>query len=142
MICVVAMIVFGFLGLFSVKYRNYFKEASRCIFRRMTLRKCDTQFDQKMKSKIISKLMMRSQKLAKFTYKYFEPISWFFMITLILSLVFAANGVYNIVVHGSCDPSDPEGCIFGVEQVCTCADCNATTTYGSCNCTDGCGTCG
>lgn len=111
MICLIALIVFGILGIFSVSHRKLAKEAFHCIFRRVTLRRCDTGFDQKMKAKITGKLLKRNPKIARFTYKNFEAISWVFTILFISSLVFSANGLYNLTKYGSCDPHSTE-CIF------------------------------
>jgi len=111
MICIIALIVFGILGLFSVGYRQLAIEAFDCVFRRLTLRPCQTGFDQKMRSKVIAKLM-RFPRLARFTHKHFEAISWFFTITLFLSMGYSAYSIYNLATTGSCDPQHPENCIF------------------------------
>lgn len=104
MICIVALIVFGAMGIFSAKYRRYAREAFRCVFRRVTLRKCNTAFDKKMKAKITGKIFKRSPKAAGFVYKHFEGISWFFTAILFISLYFSAVGVYNLIIWGTCDP--------------------------------------
>ena len=110
-ICVIAMIVFGILGIFSVGYRQLAMEAFDCVFKRITLRPCTTGFDQKMKSKITAKLM-RFPRLARFTYRYFELMSWFFTITLVLSMGYTAYSVYNLAVYHTCDPQHPQNCVF------------------------------
>jgi len=122
MICIIALIVFGILGLFSVGYRQLAKEAFDCVFKRMTLRPCTTGFDQKMKSKVTAKLM-KFPKLARFTYRYFELISWLFTISLFLSMGYSAYSMYNLAVYGTCDPAHPENCAFSptnktIENVC------------------------
>ncbi len=42
MICIFAFFVFAFLAIFSVTYRPLAKEAFECVFRRITLRPCET----------------------------------------------------------------------------------------------------
>lgn len=103
-ICLIALIVFGFMALFSVTYRPLAKEALNCVLRRMTLRKCDTGFDKKMKAKITGKLMKRHAGFAKFVYKNFEAISWAFTILLIGSIIYAVWGLYHIILLGICPP--------------------------------------
>jgi len=110
-VCIIALVVFAFMGLFSAKYRGYAKEASRCVFRMVTLRPCDTQFDEKMKSKITGKLMARSPRFAGFVYKNFKPISWIFVVIFFVSFAFMAAGLYNIAAYGTCDPVSGN-CIF------------------------------
>ncbi|HLD57771.1 MAG TPA: thioredoxin domain-containing protein [archaeon] len=101
--CIVAIVVFGILGIFSAKYRTYFKEALRCVARQATLRKCDTDFDNKIKSKIVSKLIGKSPKMAKFVYKRFSAISWVFVVIMFASIGLTVFGVVNAVLYGNCN---------------------------------------
>lgn len=130
MICVIALVVFGVLGIFSAKYRDYFKEALSCVARRATLRPCNTAFDVKMKAKITAKLMKISPPVAGVTHRHFEAISWFFMITLFISMGYTAYGLYNLAVFGTCDPAHPENCFFnpGGGKNTTCDVSNFTIT--------------
>lgn len=147
-VCVIALVVFGILAVFSAKYRPLAKEAFNCVFRRLTLRKCETGFDKRMKAKITGKLMIKHPKFARFVYKRFEIISWIFTILLVVSIAYSAFGIYNLAVHGTCDPSNPKGCIFSTplepkctpcETNCTCAEknCSQATNWSACggNCT-------
>jgi hypothetical protein len=102
-VCFIALFVFGFLAIFSARYRPFAKEAFNCVFKRMTLRKCDTGFDKKLKAKITARLMRRNQKFGAAVYKNFELISWFFTLVLIASLAYSAISIYNIVVYNNCN---------------------------------------
>jgi hypothetical protein len=102
-VCFIALFVFGFLAIFSAKYRPFAKEAFNCVFKRMTLRKCDTGFDKKLKAKITGKLMRKNLKFGSFIYRYFEAISWGFTAVLVFSLVFSAIAIYNIAVYQNCN---------------------------------------
>ena len=112
MICFIALIVFGILGLVSATHRDFAKEAFDCVFRKVTLRKCNTGFDEKMKMKIVGKVMTRSPKASKLVFNHFELISWVFTILMIASLAYSAYSVYNLAVFGTCDPQDPDQCVF------------------------------
>jgi len=117
MICLIALVVFGVLAIFSAKYRTYFKEAADCVFRRMTLRKCTTSFDKKMKAKISSKLSNKSKPLGGFVFKHFEALSWIMTIVMIVSLVWSGYwgtvGLYNWVMYQNCNgPNSTELCVF------------------------------
>jgi hypothetical protein len=111
------MIVFAVLGIFSARYRGYAKEAFSCVFRRLTLRPCETNFHHKVKMKVVSKMFRKSPKTARFTLKHFEAISWVFTILLIVSLAYTAYSVYNLAVYGTCDIVNPDGCVFNPEAV-------------------------
>ena len=113
MICLIALVVFGILGIFSASYRKLAGEAFDCVFRRLTLRKCETGFDTKLKSQIMGRLA-NHQRAARFVYKNFELLSWVFVILMVASFAYSAYSVYNYAQYGNCyGKSYGEGfCIF------------------------------
>ncbi|NQV08440.1 thioredoxin domain-containing protein [Candidatus Woesearchaeota archaeon] len=114
MICLLALIVFGVLGIFSATHRIIAKEALDCVFRRVTLRKCTTGLDKRLKSQITGKLMRSHPKTAKTVYKNFEIISWFFTLVLIWSLIQSGISGYNYAIYGNCNgkTNGEEFCVF------------------------------
>ena len=127
MICFIALFVFAILGIFSATHRAYAKEAFDCVFRRVTLRKCNTAFDQKMKMRVSTGIMKRNGALGGFVFRHFELISWIFTILTIASLIYSAIAVYNLAVYQTCDPQHPEACVLTPAQVeagetCTCGE--------------------
>lgn len=112
MICIIALVVFGILGIFSTTHREYARDAFDCVFRRVTLRPCNTGFDQKMRGKIVGRIFTHSPKVAGAVNKHFEAISWFFTILMIASFAYTAYGMYNLAVFGTCDPANPQNCVF------------------------------
>jgi hypothetical protein len=125
MICVISMIVFGIMAIFSASYRPIAKEAFDCVFRRLTLRKCQSGLDVRMKAKLVGFLMKRNSKLAKPVYKYFEIVSWLFVIIFFVSLFLSIQAGYNLIVYDNCagPDADPEECIFVPhEEIVDCED--------------------
>ena len=113
MICIIALVVFGILGIFSVKYRAIAKEAFDCVFKRLTFRKCTTGLDKRLKAQITGRLMNKTPRVGGFIYKYFELLSWIFTIMLILSIIWSGYGAYNFIRYGNCNGKDStEYCIF------------------------------
>lgn len=113
MLCIIALIVFGILGIFSANYRKLAKEAFDCVFRRMTFRKCRTNLDSRLKSQITGKVMARNEKSGRFLYRYFEVFSWIFLILMIASMVAMGVGFINYLRFGNCNgPESDEFCIF------------------------------
>ncbi len=111
--CLLALIVFGIMGIFSASHRALAKEAFSCIFRRVTLRPCNTGFQEKIKGKILSKLLARSIFLAKMVNKHYEILSWIFFILMVGSTVWVGRGIYNFYVYGSCNGLNASGfCAF------------------------------
>jgi hypothetical protein len=123
-ICIAAMVVFAFMGIFSARYRRWAKEAMDCVGRRVTLRPCKTEFNQKVRAKLASKLLRKSPKAAKFAHSHFESISWIFTIILFVSLILTAGGLYNLFTYGTCDPANPDSCIFVTEEGACSLECN------------------
>jgi len=101
-ICIIALIVFSVLGIFSMRWRKLAKEAFDCVFR-----PCVTKLDQRIKSKLTAKLMKRTPALARFTYKNFKVLSWIFTIAFFASLFYSAYGIFNLITYGSCEPGSP-----------------------------------
>ncbi len=145
MICIIALFVFGVLGIFSARYRSLAKEAFRCVFLRMTFRLCETGLDSKIKSKLTSKLLKRSPRVAKFVYKRFEVLSWIFTIVFFASMAYTVYSFYNLYVYGTCDPHSDvcplsiSAPACGCEGACLCeAEVCETPEYlaceGSCSC--------
>ncbi len=111
--CIVGIAVFGVLGIFSAKHRRYFRESLHCFKRQMTLRPCDTKFDQEMKAKIAGAISKRSSLAGKFVYKRFNLLSWLMIIMLIGSAGSIGIAAYNTAAYGNCNgPNSTEPCIF------------------------------
>ena len=56
-------------SVFSAKYRDYFKQALKCVMQSAVLRPCTTGFDKKMQMKISTKLASKNKKLGNFVFK-------------------------------------------------------------------------
>ncbi|MEM3373710.1 MAG: thioredoxin domain-containing protein [Candidatus Woesearchaeota archaeon] len=113
MICLLALIVFSILGIFSATHRKLAAKAFDCVFRRITLRPCQSGLDQKVKTDIIVFFSKRNTKIAKFVAKNFEILSWIFTILMIASIVFSVRGIYFYIIYGNCNGQNSnEFCIF------------------------------
>jgi 2-hydroxychromene-2-carboxylate isomerase len=113
MFCIVAFIVLSILGIFSAANRRLAKEAMDCVFRRITFRPCNTGFDEKMKAKILGKVIMRSEKLAGFINKRFEVLAWIFFVIFLGASVMGVRGLVLFYTTGSCNGVNSEAfCVF------------------------------
>jgi 2-hydroxychromene-2-carboxylate isomerase len=113
MFCIVAFVILAILGIFSASNRTLAKEALDCVFRRVTLRPCNTGFDEKMKAKILGSVITRSETAAKVINKNFELLSWTFFILMVGSSIWAVRGVYLFYVTGSCNGLNQAAfCVF------------------------------
>jgi thiol-disulfide isomerase/thioredoxin len=115
MICIIAAVAFGVLGIFSLKYRTYAREAFACVLRRITLRPCESAFAIRMKGKIVGRLMRRSPALARVVYRRFEVLSWAFTVALVFSFAVTGYAIYSLAATGRC-PGDI--CPFAADAYC------------------------
>lgn len=113
MFCIIALIIFSILGIFSATHRALAREAFNCVFRKITLRPCNTDFKEKMKGKLVGKLLNRSVLAARIFNKHFELISLIFFILMIGSTFWVIKGGYNYYLYGSCNGLNQSGfCAF------------------------------
>ncbi|MFA6355001.1 MAG: thioredoxin domain-containing protein [Candidatus Paceibacterota bacterium] len=111
--CIIALIIFGIMGIFSASHRELAKEAFDCVFRRITFRPCNSGFKEKIKGKILSKIISRSTFLAKMVNKHYEILSWIFFVLMVGSTIWVFSGVYKFYVYGSCNGLNQTGfCAF------------------------------
>jgi protein-disulfide isomerase len=113
MFCIVAFVVLSILGIFSAANRTLAKEALDCVFRRFTLRPCNTGFDEKMKAKILGSLITRSETAARIINKNFELLSWTFFLLMLVSSIWSVRGLYLFYTTGSCNGLNQAAfCVF------------------------------
>lgn len=132
-ICIVALVVFSFLGIFSAYYRKLAKEAFGCVGRMLIFQPCKTNLDQRIKSKVTLKLM-KIPPVARFFYRNFKLLSSIFTIAFFASMIYSFYGIYNLIVYGSCQPGSV--CVIsqgaqgagGVVRILTCNE--AGIAYG------------
>ena len=110
-ICIVALVVFGVLGIFSATYRKMFYQALHCLKRNLQLRACETGFDRRMKY-AIARRVSNYPRLYIFVYRHFNIFSWMLLITLIASFALTARGAYYLATEKTCSPENPESCLF------------------------------
>ena len=129
MFCIIAFVVLSILGVFSATNRALAREALDCVFRRVTLRPCNTGFDEKMKARILGTVITRSETAARVISKNFELLSWAFFILMLASTFWAARGLYLYYVTGSCNGLNQEAfCVFDP----TGANNQVSTTFATC----------
>jgi hypothetical protein len=135
--CILALIIFSILGIFSASHRALAKEAFSCVFKRITFRPCNTGFQDKIKGKILSRLINHSTFLTKAVNKHYEILSWIFFILMLISTIWVFRGFYNFYVFGSCnglnesgfcafDPSGENNKVTGIGDDATCGIIPAT----------------
>jgi len=122
MFCLVSLIIFSILGIFSLAYRKMAKEALACLLRKFSFRPCRADFQVKIRSKIIGFLTKRNLGLASFVYQRYQLLVSLFSFLILASFVvsgyFSVKSLYNLAIYDSCTPESPENCPFGKGEVC------------------------
>ncbi len=108
-LCLIALPVFALLGIFSVKYRQLTKDALECLFSTVTLRKCRSGLDDKIKSDVTGTFLKYSPQTAKFVYKHYKILSWIILIIILWSAYESSVGVYNYINYGNCNGPESIG---------------------------------
>lgn len=112
-LCWIALPIFALLGIFSFKYRQLTKDSLECLFKTVTLRKCESGLDDKIRSDITATFLKYSPPTAKFFYKNYRVISWIVLIIFLWSTYMGGVGIYNYIQHGNCNgPNSNNICII------------------------------
>jgi hypothetical protein len=132
-ICIIALPVLAILGLFSLRYRILAREAFKCLGRTIILKPCDTGLDVRIKSKFTAKLMWWPW-LARSFFRYFEVLSWVFVILTLLSVAGTGYGLYNYFVYGNCNGPDSSAfCVFNIVHSNQQGQCSEFAVHGEVN---------
>lgn len=113
MLCFIALLVFSLMGIFSASHRQLAYRALDCVFRRLTIRPCNTGFKEEVKGRLLGLLLRKSPASAKLLNNHFELLAWIFFIISIVSAGWVGRGVYNFYYYGSCNGLNQSGfCAF------------------------------
>ena len=123
MVCVAAFIILCLLSVFVAilsifrrdigkKYWRVFKKAWGCVGRRVTFRKCDTNFKEDVKNSILKKFIIKKPKLVKPISIGIEITAVLIVLVTIWSLVEAAKAGLALYALGSCNVRQPESCVI------------------------------
>ncbi|MFH0972061.1 MAG: thioredoxin domain-containing protein [Candidatus Micrarchaeota archaeon] len=111
-LCIIGLVVFGILGIFSAKYRILAKEAFECVWNMARFKPCQGTLEDRIRREILSNAFRIHPNIAKYINRYFGILSWLFVALFFLSLFFTGQGIYNYAVYGNCNGPQGGFCIF------------------------------
>lgn len=112
-LCLLALPLFAILGIFSIKYRTLAKDALHCLFRTVTLRKCESGLDDRIRSSITGNLLPYLPRTAKFVYRHYQLLSWILVVLVLWSGYESTIGLINYAKYGNCNgPASTGFCLF------------------------------
>lgn len=100
-------------------YFMLFKKAWYCVGRRVTFRKCDSDFKSEIKNSILSRLVIRHKKMVKPVSALIEIAAVLIVVVAIWSLVTTVKAGLSLYVFGACNIKQPEACLFSEGQICS-----------------------
>ena len=127
MVCVAAFIILsllsifvGFLSIFNRqlgrKYWAVFKKAWHCVFKKVRLQKCDTNFKDDVKNTLLKRIILKNPKLLKPASFLIEAVSILIVFITVWSFVIAIKSLLALWVFGTCNVSAPSQCGLGAES--------------------------
>ena len=118
-LCLVGIVV-AFLSIFKreigKKYWSVFKKAWHCVFKKVRLQKCDTNFKDDVKNTILKKVILKRPKLVKPLSITIEVVSVLIVAITIWSIVIAIKSLLALWVFGTCNVSKPSACSLTSES--------------------------
>ena len=124
MVCIAAFIVLCLIGIIVVflsiwnpeigrKYLKVLKKAWGCVGKRLTLRKCDTNFKEDIKNSILKKFIINKPKLVKPISIAIEIVAILIVFITLFSLIEATKAGLSLYALGTCNASNPDSCLLG-----------------------------
>jgi hypothetical protein len=129
MVCIAAFIILCllsvFVGILSIfrrdigkKYWKVFKKSWGCVWKRVRLQKCETNFKEDVKNSILKKVVLKKPKLVKPISVGIEIISVLIVALTVWSLVEGLRAGLSLYALGTCNPRQPDACIAAAADVC------------------------
>lgn len=126
MVCVAAFIILCLVGVFvailsifrrdiGAKYWQIFKKAWGCVWKKVRLQKCETNFKDDVKNTLLKKVVLKKPHLVQPLSVAIEVFSVLIVFTTIWSLTESAKAGLALWTFGTCNVSRPASCSLGAE---------------------------
>lgn len=127
MVCIAAFIILIVVGVFVAfisifkrdlgkKYLKVLKKSWHCFTRHITFRKCDTSFQDDVKTALLKKVVLKKPKAVKPLSITIEVASVLIVVITIWSLIEGAKAGLALWTLGTCNVSHPASCALGAES--------------------------
>ncbi|MBQ6510879.1 hypothetical protein IJI94_02825 [Candidatus Saccharibacteria bacterium] len=130
MVCIAAFIILCIISVFVAilsifrrdigrKYWKTFKKAWGCVWKKVRLQKCETNFKEDVKNSILKKVVIKKPRLVKPLSIAIEVASVLIVFITIWSLVAAVKAGLSLWTLGTCNVTSPSSCALGAEACST-----------------------
>jgi hypothetical protein len=110
--CVIALLAFLLLSIFSARYRPLARRALHCVARKALLRPCDTGLDEQIKAGTVAGILKVSPRAARLVFRHFEAFSVTVTLLFVVSTIWVMRAGYYLWVCGNCNGPDGGPCFF------------------------------
>ena len=114
-LCLVGIVV-AFISIFKKEVGKKYKKSWHCVFKKVRLQKCDTNFKDDVKNTILKKVILKHPKWVKPLSIIIEIISVLIVVITIWSIVIAIKSLLALWVFGTCNVSKPSACSLTSES--------------------------
>ena len=132
MVCIAAFIVLIIVGIFVAfisifkrdfgrRYLKVLKKSWHCFSKRVRFQKCDTSFQDDVKTAMLKKVALKKPQAVKPLSITIEVASIFIVLLTAWSLIEGVKAGLALWVFGTCNVSHPSSCALGAE-VCSIDD--------------------
>lgn len=126
MVCIAAFIILALIGVFVAivsifkpkvgkAYLKMFKKAWGCLWKKVRLQKCETNFKSDVKNTLLSRVVIKHPKWTKPLSVLIEILSVIIVLVVIWAIITAIKSLLALWVFGSCNVTKPSACTFGAE---------------------------
>lgn len=127
MVCIAAFIILALLGIFvaivsifkrdiGVTYWKVFKKAWGCVWKKVRLQKCETNFKDDVKNSLLKKVVLTKPKLVKPLSVVIEVLSVAIVAVVVWALLTSIKALLALWTLGTCNVSHPASCALGSES--------------------------
>ncbi|MBQ8991992.1 hypothetical protein IJ103_03390 [Candidatus Saccharibacteria bacterium] len=127
MVCIAAFIILIIVGVFVAflsifkrdlgrKYLKVLKKSWHCFTRHITFRKCDTSFQDDVKTALLKKVVLKKPEAVKPLSIMIEIASVLIVLVTAWSLIEGVKAGLAIWTLGTCNVSHPASCALGAES--------------------------
>ncbi len=126
MVCIAAFIILClislFIGIIAIfkrevgrRYWKTFKKAWSCVWKKVRLQKCETNFKDDIKNSILKKVIIKKPKLVKPISTAIEITAVLIVLITVWSLIEGAKAGLSLYSLGTCNVTTPSACTLGSE---------------------------
>lgn len=126
MVCIAAFIILAIIGVVVAflsifnrdlgrRYLKVFKKSWHCVFQKVRLQKCDTNFKDDVKNALLKKVVIKHPKWVKPLSAFIEVFSVIIVFITVWSLVVGIKSLLALWVFGTCNVTQPASCSLGAE---------------------------